>query len=111
MRHKMTPGVTLVAFILGYIDVLTRFATWGIGGARHIPVIALLTLFFVVAANNKKNWARVCWTVWTGFGIICSFGLCFEVDNSFVVFISIVLSSMLLICLWHPKTNEWFLSS
>ncbi len=104
------PGVTLAAFILGYIDVMIRFASLAYNASSLALMVSLITLSLVVVANRRKNWARIVWTTWVGFGMVCAFGLWAigELRWPMLAFGSIAMSTALLICLWHPKTCEWF---
>lgn len=110
MKRMRMPGVTLAAFMLGYIDILSRFARWAYGVDKTTLLVSLATLIIVIAANARRNWARLVWTVLIGFGIVCAFGLWAmnEYPYPALAFGSMVLSIALLVCLWHPKTNEWF---
>ena len=104
------PGVTLAAFILGYIDVMIRLASLAYNASILALMVSLITLSLVVVANRRKNWARIVWTTWVGFGMVCAFGLWAigELRWPMLAFGSIAMSTALLICLWHPKTCEWF---
>ena len=108
MRMQRMPGVTVAAFIMGYIDVLNRFFTWVYGGGRTIPIFFLITIVLVIAANNKQQWARVAWSAWIGFGVFCGVACLLVGQWPLVALASIAISIALLVCLWHPKTNDWF---
>ena len=108
MRMQRMPGVTVAAFIMGYIDVLNRFSTWVYGGGRTIPIFLLITIVLVIAANNKQQWARVAWSAWIGFGVFCGVACLFVGEWPLLALASIAISIALLVCLWHPKTTDWF---
>ena len=108
MRMQRMPGVTVAAFIMGYIDVLKRFSTWVYGGGRTIPIFLLITIVLVIAANNKQQWARVAWSAWIGFGVFCGVACLFVGEWPLLALASIAISIALLVCLWHPKTTDWF---
>ncbi|MBQ4199095.1 MAG: hypothetical protein II649_04350 [Kiritimatiellae bacterium] len=102
------PGVTLAAFILGYIDVISRFVAWANGSGGLL--IKLIFLFVVIMANAGQKWARIVWTVWIGVGILVSL---FFIDNAesmilMLVFCGLVLPIVQMILLWHPATTAWF---
>ena len=109
-NNSKMPGVTLAAFILGYIDVMTRLVALAYNASSLALMVSLITLSLVVVANRRKNWARIVWTTWVGFGMACAFGLWAigELRWPMLAFGSIAMSTALLICLWHPKTCEWF---
>ena len=105
---KKMPGVTLAAFILGYIDVLSRFAALASGNGGLL--LKLVFLFVVIAANNRQKWARIVWTIWSGFGILASLMFIHSAEEfaALLVFCGIVLPIVQVILLWHPLTNKWF---
>ena len=105
--NKM-PGVTLAAFIFGYIDVLSRFAAWASGNGGL--VFKLIFLFVVIMANTGRKWARIAWTVWMGFGILASLVFAFKASEMalFFVLCGIVLPVVQMVLLWHPATTNWF---
>lgn len=112
-NNSKMPSVTLAAFILGYIDVMIRFASLAYNASSLALMVSLITLSLVVVANRRKNWARIVWTTWVGFGMVCAFSLWAigELRWPMLAFGSIAMSTALLICLWHPKTCEWFSKS
>ena len=105
---QKTSGVTLAAFILGYIDVLSRFVAWASGNGGLL--IKLIFLFIVIMANTGQKWARIVWTVWTGVGILVSLVFIQNTENmvAMLVFCGIVLPVVQMILLWHPSTTTWF---
>lgn len=105
------PGVALAAFIMAYIDVLTRFAAWGMRGGHTIPIMPLATLALVIAANNKQKWARTIYTAWLGFGVICAIFLLISGEcMPLLAALGIALSVTEIVFLWLPQTSEWFVT-
>ena len=105
--NKM-PGVTLAAFILGYVDVLSRLAAWANGNGGLI--LKLIFLFIVIMANTGQKWARVVWSVWTGFGILVSLVFIHNASDMVLLMVlcGIVLPVVQMVLLWHPSTTNWF---
>ena len=105
--NKM-PGVTLAAFILGYIDVLSRFVAWANGNGGL--VVKLIFLFIVIMANIGQKWARIAWSVWTGFGILVSVVFIHNASEMVLLLVlcGIVLPVVQMVLLWHPATTNWF---
>ena len=102
------PGVTLAAFILGYVDVISRFISLASGSGGLL--IKLIFLLIVIMANTGKNWARIVWTVWTGVGILVSLVFIHYVGDLplMLIFCGLVLPVVQIILLWHPATTAWF---
>ena len=107
--NKM-PGVTLAAFILGYIDVLSRFMTWANSGGSLSLIIKLIFLLIVVMANVRQKWARIAWSVWTGFGMLVSLIWVGNMGDMawLLILCGIVLPIIQMVLLWHPLTTYWF---
>ncbi len=106
MHTEKMPGVTLVAFVLAYTEVVLRFVNWSYGGSLLVPIASL---FLVICANCRQNWARIVWTVLNCFGILVTVVFAFSGELHIgLSFLSIVFSVTEIIFLWHPKTNEWF---
>ncbi len=105
MRTNQMAGVTLAAFIIAYIDVISRFVNWTNGGGMLVPIISLV---LVVSANFRQNWARVIWTFLKCAGVVVVVGYLFTgVIDLGPAFFSIILFVIEMICLWHPKTSDW----
>lgn len=102
------PAVTLVAFILGYLDVASRFVSLASGGGWIGLKIAYLGI--VIAANSRLKWARVVWSLWMIVGMLVSVWLAGKVGEGvlLIVFCGIILPTVLMILLWHPTTTEWY---
>lgn len=98
---------TEYAFILGYIDAISRFIFSG----SFFWSIAYLAL--IIAAHNRLKWARIVWTIFLGFGFSGSlilwgiFGIG-AFDNIVITIYSLVLTVLLIYLLWRPETNEWY---
>lgn len=107
--NKM-PGITLVVFVMGYIDVVSRFVAWAnVGGGL---ILKLSYLGVVIAANCRQRWARVIWSLWLVFGVGVSL-VCMRSTSDvnilmLLVLCSVILPISLLIFLWHPSTTDWF---
>ena len=105
MRTNQMAGVTLAAFIIAYIDVISRFVNWANGGGLLVPIISLV---LVVCINFRQNWARVIWTFLKCAGAIVVIGYSFSgVIGLGPVLLTIVLFAIEMICLWHPRTSDW----
>lgn len=102
------PGTALAAFILGYIDVISRFVSWASGNGGLL--IKLIFLFIVIMANTGQKWARVVWTVWIGVGILVSLVFIHQVQEMIVMLVicGLILPVVQMILLWHPSTTAWF---
>ncbi len=105
------PAMTLAAFILGYIDIVSRFASLTRGGGWIVLKIAYLGI--VIAANNRQKWARVVWSLWMAVGILASINIISRAVNNipyflFLSFCGVILPTLLLVFLWHPTTTDWF---
>jgi hypothetical protein len=110
MNMNRMPGITLAVFVMGYIDVVSRFVAWANAGGGL--VLKLCYLGVVIAANCRQKWARVVWSLWLVLGIGVS--LVGVRNNSDVTMLTllvlcgVILPISLLIFLWHPSTTDWF---
>ena len=115
------PAITLVVFILGYIDIACRFISQVSGGGSL--ALKIVYLGIVISASNRKKWARAVWSMYIIVGIIvAAIGLIgvmrqTKVDGNILFFLSdlpcsivlsIVFSIVMLVLLWHPSTTDWF---